>query len=100
MSRRVRQRLCGVMGNENLAAGMELHLSEKMVGRITSAVFSERFGEHLGLAMIKRGFTDPGVGLIAMGDGRNVNVRVKALPFRDQSGKASHSPYRKATADG
>lgn len=81
MSGQVRQRLCGVTTCENLHAGTELRAEEKSAGRITSAVFSERIGTHLGLAMIKRQFTTAGTELQAVSDGRSVPARVVALPF-------------------
>ncbi len=81
MSGQMRQRLCGVIANEELAAGMELRASDKPVGRITSAASSERVGTHIGLGIIKRPFNDADTELIATGGAHAIHVRVATLPF-------------------
>jgi tRNA-modifying protein YgfZ len=81
MSGQMRQRLCGVIAADELEAGMELRASDKVAGKITSAAFSERLGTHIGLAMIKRSFTEPGTELIGSSGERSTQVRVTALPF-------------------
>ncbi len=81
MSGQTRQRLCGLTSEKALAPGMELRAGTKMVGRVTSAVFSERMNAHIALAMIKRGYTDIGTSLIALADGTETSVRVVRLPF-------------------
>lgn len=82
MSGQVRQRLCGVSSMGELAAGMELRAQEKIAGRITSATNSPRLRAHIALAMIKRGFTEPGTKLSASVNGRNDSVTVASLPFQ------------------
>jgi folate-binding protein YgfZ len=82
MSGQSRQRLCGVSGDEELSAGAELRAQEKNAGKITSAAYSPRMRAHIGLAMIKRGFTDPGTQLSAPINGRDLSVRVASLPFQ------------------
>jgi len=52
MSGQTRQRLCGVTSEKALAPGKELHAETKMVGHVTSAVFSERLNAHIALAII------------------------------------------------
>jgi folate-binding protein YgfZ len=82
MSGQSRQRLCGVSGEEELSAGAELRAQEKNAGKITSATYSPRMHAHIGLAMIKRGLTEPGTQLSAPTNGRNLSVRVASLPFQ------------------
>jgi folate-binding protein YgfZ len=81
MSGQTRQRLCGLASEKALVPGMELHAGTKMVGRVTSAIFSERMNAYIALAMIKRGYTDIGTSLIALADGAETSVKVVALPF-------------------
>jgi folate-binding protein YgfZ len=83
MSGQARQRLCGVISEqkEELASGMSLAAGERVVGQITSAVFSERLKAPIALALIKRGFNEPGTKLAAAADGRKINVNVVPLPF-------------------
>jgi len=83
MSGQVRQRLCGLVSNKGLDSGMELRVEEKVVGRVTSAVFSSRTNSNIGLAMIKRGYNDIGTPLLASNEKAQTNVRVVALPVKD-----------------
>jgi tRNA-modifying protein YgfZ len=83
MGGQTRQRLCGVVGAEELAAGVELRAKEKSAGKITSAVYSPRIRAHIALAMIKRGLTEAGTELNATINGRNLNVHVTSLPFQN-----------------
>ena len=85
MSGQTRQRLCGVTSEKALAPGKELHAETKMVGHVTSAVFSERLNAHIALAIIKRGYTETGTSLITLVDDRPINVKVVALPFSEAS---------------
>jgi glycine cleavage system aminomethyltransferase T len=61
---------------------MELRAATKVVGRVTSAVFSQRINSHIALAMIKRGYNEPGTSLITLADGAETGVRIVTLPFR------------------
>jgi len=83
MSGQMRQRLRGLISEqkEELISGMSLAAGEKVVGQITSAVFSERLKLPIALAIIKRGFNEPGTKLVAAADGRKLNVNVVSLPF-------------------
>ena len=85
MSGQVRQRLCGLVSEGALLPGMELRVGEKMVGRVTSAVFSLRMNSNIGLAMIKRGYNDIGTSLLASNEKVQTNVRVVALPVKGES---------------
>jgi tRNA-modifying protein YgfZ len=95
MSGQARQRLCGVSSMEELAAGVELRVQsvagvggpdsssgDRLIGRITSATYSPRMRAHIALAMIKRGFTEPGTELNASVHGRDASVGVASLPFQ------------------
>ena len=83
MSGQARQRLCGLISEqkEELSSGMSLAAGGKVVGQITSAVFSKRLKAPIALALIKRGFNEPGTKLVGAADGRKMNVNVVSLPF-------------------
>ena len=81
MSGQTRQRLCGLVSETALTPGMELREGTKVVGRVTSAIFSERMNSHIALAMIKRGYTETGTSLVTLADGVETTVRVVMLPF-------------------
>jgi folate-binding protein YgfZ len=85
MSGQLRQRLCGLVSEKELSQGMELRVEEKVVGRVTSAVFSSRTNSSIGLAMIKRGYNDIGTSLLASNEEAQRNVRVIALPVKGGS---------------
>ncbi len=87
MSGQTRQRLCGLVSETALVPEMELYAGTKVVGHVTSAVFSERMNSHIALAMIKRGYTVIDTSLVTLVDGAETSVRVVALPF---SGPPSH----------
>jgi folate-binding protein YgfZ len=97
MSGQVRQRLCGLVSEKGLYCGMKLRVEEKVVGRVTSAVFSSRANSNIGLAMIKRGYNDIGTSLLASNEKAQTNVRVVALPVKDgsavRSGDAAKPPF-------
>jgi folate-binding protein YgfZ len=82
MSGQTRQRLRGLTSETALVPGMELRAATKVVGRVTSAVFSQRINSHIALAMIKRGYNEPGTSLITLADGAETGVRIVTLPFR------------------
>jgi len=85
MSGQLRQRLCGLVSEKELHRGMELRMEEKVVGRVTSALFSSRTNSSIGLAIIKRGYNDIGTSLLASTEKAQRNVRVIALPVKDGS---------------
>jgi glycine cleavage system aminomethyltransferase T len=59
---------------------MELRVEEKVVGRVTSAVFSSRMNSNIGLAMIKRGYNNIGTSLLASNAEVKTQARVLVLP--------------------
>ena len=85
MSGQLRQRLCGLVSEEELYRGMELRAEEKVVGRVTSTVFSSQTNSSIGLGMIKRGYNDIGTSLLASNEKAQRNVRVIALPGKGAS---------------
>jgi len=85
MSGQLRQRLRGLVSEKELYQGMELRVEEKVVGRVTSTVFSSRTNSSIGLAMIKRGYNDIGTSLLASNEEAQRNVRVIALPVKGVS---------------
>jgi glycine cleavage system aminomethyltransferase T len=85
MSGQSRQRLCGLTSETALVGGMEVRAGTKVVGRVTSAVFSQRMNSYITLAMIKRGYTEPGTSLVTLADGAETTVEVVALPFTSPS---------------
>jgi folate-binding protein YgfZ len=87
MSGQARQRLCGLASEKALVPGMELRAETKMVGRVTSAVFSKRMNAHIALAMVKRGYNEADTSLVASVDDTITSVRVVRLPF---IGRPSH----------
>ena len=87
MSGQTRQRLCGLASEKALVPGMELRGETKMVGHVTSAVFSKRMNAHIALAMVKRGYNEADTSLVASVDDTITSVRVVRLPF---IGRPSH----------
>jgi len=85
MSGQTRQRLSGLTSEIALVPGMEVRAGTKVVGRVTSAVFSQRMNSHIALAMVKRGYTEPGRSLVTLADGAETTVEVVALPFSSPS---------------
>src|SRR5438309_4402531 len=81
MSGQSRQRLCGLTSETALAPGMEVRAGTKVVGRVTSAVFSQRMNSHIALAMIKRGYTDIGTEVTVSNANVQQNAQIAALPF-------------------
>ena len=87
MSGQTRQRLCGLASEKALVPGMELRAETKMVGHVTSAVFSKRVNAPIALAMVKRGYNEADTSLVASVDDTRTSVRVVRLPF---IGRPSH----------
>jgi len=85
MSGQTRQRLSGLTSEIALVPGMEVRAGTKVVGRVTIAVFSQRMNSHIALAIIKRGYTEPGRSLVTLADGAETTVEVVALPFSSPS---------------
>ena len=63
-------------------AGASLTVDGKRSGVVTSAVGSERLGRGIGLGYVRKAHAEPGSALTLEQDGREVEVRVEALPFR------------------
>ena len=82
MSGQLRQRLCGLISEKRLSSGLELRVEEKVVGRVTSAVFSWRTDSSIGLAMIKRRYNDIGTSLLGSTEKAQISVRIVALPVK------------------
>src|ERR1700730_16651143 len=80
MSGQTRQRLCGLASEKALVPGMELREETKMVGHVTSAVFSKRMNAHIALSMVKRGYNEADTSLVASVDDTITSVRVVRLP--------------------
>ena len=91
MSGQLRQRLCGLVSEKELLPEMELRVQEKVIGRVTSAVFSRRMNSNIALAIIKRGYNDVGTQLVAVVGGKTLNVRVVGVPFCDSSAQVPSS---------
>jgi tRNA-modifying protein YgfZ len=87
MSGQTRQRLCGLASEKALVPGMELRAETKMVGHVTSAVFSKRVNAPIALGMVKRGYNEADTSLVASVDDTRTSVRVVRLPF---IGRPSH----------
>ncbi len=87
MSGQSRQRLCGLTSETALVPGMEVHAGTKVVGRVTSAAFSQRMNSYIALAMIKRGYTEPGTSLVMLADGAETGVSIVTLPFSGLSSR-------------
>ncbi len=87
MSGQTRQRLSGLTSGIALVPGMEVRAGTKVVGRVTSAVFSQRMNSYIALAMIKRGYTEPGTSLVMLADGAETGVSIVALPFSGLSSR-------------
>jgi tRNA-modifying protein YgfZ len=85
MSGQVRQRLCGLVSEKQLYPGMELRVAAKVVGRVTSAVFSSRMNSNIGLAMIKRGYNEVGTSLVNSSADASATAQLVALPMRPQA---------------
>ena len=81
MSGQTRQRLSGLTSEIALVPGMEVRAGTKVVGRVTSAVFSQRMNSDVALAMVKRGYTEPGTSLVTLAGGAETGVRIVTLPF-------------------
>jgi folate-binding protein YgfZ len=62
------------------AVGTELLSSGQSVGRVTSACWSPTLSAPIGLAMVKRGFLEPGTRLECAGRGAEV-ISTPAVPF-------------------
>lgn len=92
MSGQLRQRLCGVISaNAELAPDSDLLASGKVVGQITSTVFSAPLRAWIALAMIKRGFNEPGTQLIARNGSGESSVQTVSLPFVEHGGAVALS---------
>jgi folate-binding protein YgfZ len=66
MSGQTNKRLCGLVANSALSAGLRLTNSDgKDVGGITSATWSERLRKNIALGFVKRGFNEIGNELLA-----------------------------------
>jgi len=64
------------------AAPWPVHVGDRQVGQITSAIWSPRLKRNVGLSLIDRAFWEPGQSvLVACADGSRRDGEVSALPF-------------------
>jgi folate-binding protein YgfZ len=81
---RVAKKLVGLRiegGAEPPAPGATIRAGERVVGRVTSAVFSPRCAGVIALGYVHRDFTEPGTSLEVEHDARKLAAHVHALPF-------------------
>jgi folate-binding protein YgfZ len=80
---RVAKKLVGLRldGAEPPASGATIRAGERVVGRVTSAVFSPRCAGVIALGYVHRDFTEPGTSLEVDHDARKLAAHVHALPF-------------------
>lgn len=81
---RVAKKLVGLRvegGSEPPGAGATLRSGERVVGRVTSAVYSPRCAGVIALGYVHRDFTEPGTSLEIEHDARRLAAQVHALPF-------------------
>ena len=62
--------------------GASLNVDGKRSGVVTSSVGSERLGRGIGLGYVRKAHAGPGSNLTLEQGGREIEVRVEALPFR------------------
>ncbi len=83
---KVQKYLKGISFNEPPDETCQYNLfdsEENEAGNITSIGYSQRCGKHIGLAYIKKAYLQDGTLLIAKnGNGKNIPVTVKNIPFR------------------
>lgn len=79
MSGQMRQRLCVLVSENPLSTGMALRAAEKVVGRVTSAAFSQRLHSHIALAFVKRGYSNVGTSLAASNNEAQASARIVSL---------------------
>ena len=69
-------------GQDLPPAGASLTVDGRRSGVVTSAVASERLGRAIGLGYVRKAHAEPGSTLTLEQEGRDLEVRVEALPFR------------------
>ncbi len=83
---KVQKQLKGVSFNEPVIQDSRLNLFDENgsdAGIVTSVSFSAKCGKHIGLAYIRRDFSESGTLLVAKdGNGNNYKAAVENLPFR------------------
>jgi folate-binding protein YgfZ len=77
------KRLCGLLvaGETPLPAGSTLHLGDRKVGTITSAVFSPTLGQAIALGYVRRECWEPGTVLRVVSGTATCEAKVASLPF-------------------
>jgi tRNA-modifying protein YgfZ len=76
----LKKKLYGLRFAQPVAAGSELFLDGKEVGRVSSSVISPRLGS-IGLAILHHSAWTPGVALTARGTSGDIETKVSDLPF-------------------
>ena len=81
---RIARKIVGlaIAGAEAPGAGDVLRSGDREAGKVTSAVWSPRLGAPIALAMVRRGFFEPGTELTVLHGDHALEARVVELPFR------------------
>jgi folate-binding protein YgfZ len=58
-----------------------VQMQEKVVGYVTTGVFSPRMGKAIALGFVNRTAAEAGANVVLIGKGRNIVARVASLPF-------------------
>ena len=77
---KVTRKLVGLFLDKSVTAGSQLEAEGKPAGKLTSFVFSPRFGP-IALAMVRRPYHQDGQELTVKDGELTVNARLKSLPF-------------------
>ena len=79
----VNKRLCGLLveGETTPPAGSTLHLGERKVGHLTSAVFSPTLGQAIAMGYVRRECWEPGTALRLVSGDVSWGAEVRPLPF-------------------
>jgi folate-binding protein YgfZ len=77
------KRLCGLLvaGEAPPPAGSTLHLGDRKVGTVTSAVFSPTLGQVIALGYVRREGWEPGTALRLASGAASCEARLTSLPF-------------------
>lgn len=82
---KVQKYLCGVMFTEPVESGEPVTLfngTNAEAGVLTSSAFSARCNKHIGLAFLRKAYTEEGTELIVGNNGSSVRATVVKIPIR------------------
>ncbi len=82
---KVQKFLCGVTFNEPVDADKPFSLfngTDTEAGLVTSSIYSVRCNRHIGLAYIRKEYTEEGTELTARSNGKEVHIKVENFPIR------------------